>query len=380
LPYPKISFNLVKRGRGERVLKYPKECSEDGYFIKSKVICFIKYSMISIIYGTRPEFLKLKCLIDLFRKNFIPFQVIKVEQHINLIEDKGYYDEILTIDNICEDRISNIGSSILSKLPKLIKSSSHVLAQGDTATVFFSLLCSFQNNKKNIHLEAGMRTYDLNNPFPEEGYRQMISRITDIHLCPSEIEKKILKDEKVKGQIYVVGNSILDLVKSYKIPIVLENKVIITLHRRENWHSFKNYIIELIYLIKNNSNFTFIFLIHPNPNFKNIINELKEIIPDNLIIQESVTHVELIKLLSKCAFAITDSGGIQEEANFLGKHIFLLRKNSERQSIDESKISLCDINNIKNIECKYYYHKQGLEYGEGNTCDKIINILKQLID
>lgn len=380
MPYPKISFNLVKRGRGERVLKYPKECSEDGYFIKSKVICFIKYSMISIIYGTRPEFLKLKCLIDLFRKNFIPFQVIKVEQHINLIEDKGYYDEILTIDNICEDRISNIGSSILSKLPKLIKSSSHVLAQGDTATVFFSLLCSFQNNKKNIHLEAGMRTYDLNNPFPEEGYRQMISRITDIHLCPSEIEKKILKDEKVKGQIYVVGNSILDLVKSYKIPIVLENKVIITLHRRENWHSFKNYIIELIYLIKNNSNFTFIFLIHPNPNFKNIINELKEIIPDNLIIQESVTHVELIKLLSKCAFAITDSGGIQEEANFLGKHIFLLRKNSERQSIDESKISLCDINNIKNIECKYYYHKQGLEYGEGNTCDKIINILKQLID
>ena len=336
--------------------------------------------MLSIIYGTRPEFLKLKCLIDLFRKNFIPFQVIKVEQHINLIEDKGYYDEILTIDNICEDRISNIGSSILSKLPKLIKSSSHVLAQGDTATVFFSLLCSFQNNKKNIHLEAGMRTYDLNNPFPEEGYRQMISRITDIHLCPSEIEKKILKDEKVKGQIYVVGNSILDLVKSYKIPIVLENKVIITLHRRENWHSFKNYIIELIYLIKNNSNFTFIFLIHPNPNFKNIINELKEIIPDNLIIQESVTHVELIKLLSKCAFAITDSGGIQEEANFLGKHIFLLRKNSERQSIDESKISLCDINNIKNIECKYYYHKQGLEYGEGNTCDKIINILKQLID
>lgn len=328
-----------------------------------------------IIYGTRPEFLKLKCLIDTFKKHNIHILVIKIRQHVTILDDIGYFDMCIDIDEISGDRISNIGCSILSKLPCMINDTTHILAQGDTATVFYSLLCGFQMKKVCIHLEAGMRTYDLANPFPEEGYRQMISRITDIHLCPSEHEKAILEREQVKGKIFVVGNTILDLVKSYDFPITNEKKVLITLHRRENWLDFKEYIIELAKLIKANQEYTFYFLTHPNPTFKQIINELHEIIPKNMEITDSLPHRGLIKLLSSCSFVITDSGGIQEEANYLGKHMYVLRKTTERQAIHPSKLTLCSIDTIKNIECKCFEHEQGFEYGDGNSSLAVKNII-----
>src|SRR5579872_3200082 len=165
---------------------------------------------ITIIYGTRPEFLKLKCLIERLKSiNDFNFCVIKINQHINLTEDYGFYDYVIDIENLCTDRIDNIGINIMKKLPDYIEKSTHILAQGDTATCFYSLLIGFQMKKICIHLEAGMRTYDLDNPYPEEGYRQMISRITDIHLCPSTIEEKLLLMERVKGSIHVVGSTII---------------------------------------------------------------------------------------------------------------------------------------------------------------------------
>jgi UDP-N-acetylglucosamine 2-epimerase len=330
---------------------------------------------IAIVYGTRPEFLKLKCLIDSFRLQCIAITVIKINQHINLSEDNGYYNHTIQIDTLSTNRISNIGATILTKLPEYIENATHILAQGDTATVFYSLLCGFQMKKICIHLEAGMRTYDLNNPYPEEGFRQMISRITDIHLCPSEVEEKILYSEKVKGSIHIVGNTILDLVKSYKIPITNDNKILITLHRRENWNDFKEYIIELSDLCNQNQNYIFYFLTHPNPSFHTILSELKDRLASNMIIMNSVPHHELITLLSSCSCVITDSGGIQEEANFLGKHMYVLRKVTERQSIPADKITLCTLDMVHTIDCTIANHKQGVEYGDGQSCAKIITVL-----
>jgi UDP-N-acetylglucosamine 2-epimerase (non-hydrolysing) len=328
---------------------------------------------LAIVYGTRPEFIKLKCLIDLLR-NKVELFVVKINQHAHYTEDAGYYNSLLEIDEGSE-RMSMIGSSVLVKLPDLIRDCTHILAQGDTASVFYSLLCGFQMKKVCIHLEAGMRTYDLENPFPEEGYRQMISRITDIHLCPSEVEERILKAEKVKGSIYVVGNTILDLVKSYDYHVMCEKKALITLHRRENWSDFKDYIIELAALASRNSEYSFYFLTHPNPSFKEILDELVGIIPKNMIIMESLPHRELIKVLAESSFVITDSGGIQEEANYLGKHIYVLRKVTERQAIHSSKITLYGLDDIKRIECKDYGHLQGFEYGCGESCEEILKVL-----
>lgn len=324
-----------------------------------------------IIYGTRPEFLKLKILIDCLKEK-VDLTVVRINQHV-IIEDNEYPDIVLPIDDYCSDRISNIGSNILQKLPEIIKNSTHVLTQGDTATVFYSMLCAFQMKKKCIHLEGGMRTYDLDNPFPEEGYRQMVSRITDIHLCPSEKEKHNLMIEKTKGDFYIVGNTILDLVKNYNIDVTYEKNVIITLHRRENWENFKDTLLELIKLSRKNSNYTFFFLSHPNPSLQKILHDLTDL-SENFIIYKPLPHKNLIELLSSCSIVITDSGGIQEEANFLGKYIYILRKITERNAISPSNMKCIDINDIINIDCSIRC-VPGYEYGDGNSVEKILKIL-----
>lgn len=244
-------------------------------------------------------------------------------------------------------------------------------------------------DKKIIHLEAGMRTYDLLNPFPEEGYRQMITRLTNIHLCPSVIEKNnILKElisdrfsngkENIIQNIYIVGNTILDLVKSYNIKTSRENKVLITLHRRENWNLFKNYLIELIKLAINKPTLSFYFILHPNPSFKTIWNDVQNLnnIPDNIFIKPPISHKELIELLSTCNYVITDSGGIQEEANFLGKHIYVFRKQTERSGI--KNITLCSLDHVSEIKDTKHDQEFSYEYGTGESTIQIINIIKNI--
>jgi UDP-N-acetylglucosamine 2-epimerase (non-hydrolysing) len=330
---------------------------------------------IVIVYGTRPEFLKLKVLIDKFKKQNINLTVLRINQHPAYKEDEGYYDHLLDIENISENRLSNIGINILKNLPKYIENATHVLSQGDTASCFYSLLCGYQMKKICIHLEAGMRTYDLDNPYPEEGYREMISRITNIHLCPSEIEKEFLLNEKVISKdIYVVGNTILDLVNTYDIKLTQENIIIITLHRRENWDEYRTTIRNLNLLISKYNNIKFYFLTHPNPSLKNIILE-ENMNLDNLEILESLSHKELILLLSKCNCVITDSGGIQEEANYLGKYLYILREITERNAISKNNYQLINNNDLLTIDLNKLPSERGYEYGDGNAVDKILNIL-----
>lgn len=327
-----------------------------------------------IIYGTRPEFLKLKVLIDTFKSNGVDLKVIRINQHISFNEDIGYYNKIINVEDYSENRLSNLGASILINLPKYINDRTHILTQGDTSTVYYSMLVGFQMQKTCIHLEAGMRTYDLDNPYPEEGYRQMISRITDIHLCPSEVEKNNLINEKVKGKIFVVGNTILDLVLSYNIPITYENNILITLHRRENWNDYSIYIKNLCILASTHPNIAFTFLAHFNPSLQVIFKNI-ETIPSNFKILQPLSHIDLIRLLSQCMCVITDSGGIQEEANFLGKHIYVLRKVTERNAISDNNMTLCFLDNIGNIDV-YKKGVRGFEYGDGNSCKYIIAYLK----
>lgn len=144
----------------------------------------------AIIFGTRPEYLKLKCLIDEFKNRQITYQVIYVSQHESIDEIMDISFIKLKIEKTTQDRLSNIGSEILLKLPEFIKDSTHIIIQGDTATAFYCALSGFQLNKKIIHIEAGLRTYDLNKPFPEEAYRQMISESHQLILLHMMIHQK----------------------------------------------------------------------------------------------------------------------------------------------------------------------------------------------
>ena len=309
---------------------------------------------LAVVYGTRPEFLKLKVLIECFKP-----VVIRIDQHENYKEDEGFYTHRVAIDS--GDRLSRIGSSILTKLPELIGECTHVLTQGDTASCFYSLLTAYQMKKVCIHLEAGMRTYQLCHPWPEESYRQMISRIASIHLCPSEQEAANLRAERVSGSIQVVGNTILDLVKSYNYPVTYEKKVIVTLHRRENWENYRELIRKLNKLAQKNPDTRFIFFVHPNPELQKIVHEEGS----SLDVSPPVDHPTLVKLLAECACVITDSGGIQEESNFLGKHIYILREYTERLAIPSHKYTLMP--DVENIDVTPRKHEPGFEYGDGNT-------------
>ena len=164
------------------------------------------------IYGTRPEYLKIKPLI-IKSKGLIKTCFIK--QHTNII-DFGKSDFSIEIENTCTNRLNSIFSEIFLKAEAYISQFDAILIQGDTATVAASALAAYHLKKKIIYLESGLRTYDLENPYPEEGYRQMVARIADINLCPTNLSAKNLKKEKVKGKIFVVGNTSLDNIIKYK--------------------------------------------------------------------------------------------------------------------------------------------------------------------
>jgi UDP-N-acetylglucosamine 2-epimerase (non-hydrolysing) len=327
---------------------------------------------VCIVYGTRPEYLK---VYPLLKKTVCT--TIRILQHADILEEDMQCDSVVYLEDVNKNRLDSLGSQILQKLTVLIEPVTHVIVQGDTATAFYSALCAFQNNKKVIHLEAGMRTYDLLNPYPEEGYRQMISRISSIHLCPHEANAELLQREHVSGKIHVVGNTILDLVKSYDLQVSQENTVLITFHRRENLQYLEYFINQLNKLVIEHPDKKFIWIMHPN---KDLQQQIRDFHPLCMFIQPC-SHREFLEHVKSCFCILTDSGGIQEECAFLGKTSIVLRQKTERDQIKEPYlfVSPPPYDTLKNI----FNHlpKTNLEscfvYGDGNSCELITQILNE---
>lgn len=335
---------------------------------------------ISIIFGTRPEYLKLKPLINIFRSdNFFNFQVIYIQQHESIVDLSDNEFITIPIKNISNHRINDIGIQILSGLQHLLKYTTHIIIQGDTASVFYSALHAFQNKIKIIHIEAGLRTYDLEKPFPEEAYRQMISRIASIHFTPHIDCKFLLEEEKVSGKIFNVGNTILDLIESYNLNVKKGSEVLITFHRRENWDNVLKFIEIVNKLTKQRSDLQFIWFLHPNKDLQKLV---KSSIDTKIKLEEPMNHYSFSKRIASCYALLTDSGGIQEEASFLGKQTIVLRKSTERIHIQYPYIQT--INSFEDIEEKFNnILNKDLEpcytYGKGNSAQYIYDILKSQV-
>jgi UDP-N-acetylglucosamine 2-epimerase (non-hydrolysing) len=326
--------------------------------------------MILYCYGTRPEYIKIKKLISLSKD--INHKVLYVEQHKELLNFD--YDFKIEIED-GENRLNSIISSVISKF-KNFSNIKHVLVQGDTATAFAIALAAKNYQMKVIHLEAGLRTYDLENPYPEELYRQLISRIADIHLCPTQLNYNNLINEKTLGEKFVVGNTVLDNITTDEV--YYGNTVVITLHRRENHELIKDWFEEIELLAHKYPNYRFILPIHPNPNVykhKNVFKRVEVI--------DSVPHDEFIKLIKKCRLIISDSGGIQEEASFLRKKVIVCRKTTERVETIGKTSFLCEkpselnllfeslINNCESdFECPF---------GDGHSSEKVLSLLKNIL-
>lgn len=325
------------------------------------------------IYGTRPEYLKIKPVVD---KSKNSIKTCFIRQHTDII-DFGKSDYTVDINNICENRLNSIFSQIFSKAEKYISEFDAILIQGDTATVFASAMVAYHLRKKIIYLESGLRTFDLENPYPEEGYRQMIARIADINLCPTKLSAKNLKQEKVKGQIFIVGNTSLDNLLDYKNKTTYGNKVLVTLHRNENLKIINNWLTEIDEFAKNNKDLEFIYPVHPNPIIIQASKNLKYV-----KIINPLQHIDLLNILKDARFVITDSGGIQEEACFLNKKIVVCRKTTERpEGINSGHIILCHnpdkFLNIANDIKNNYLIKNKCPYGNGKSSTKINKILNE---
>ena len=218
--------------------------------------------MILLTYGTRPEFIKIKPLIDEMEKEKIPFKILFTGQHKTI--SNGRFDYYLNGLDFSKNRLDSIIMNCMNIPDEFYNGVTHILVQGDTTSVTGLALSALHRQIPVIHLEAGLRTYDTDNPYPEENNRRIVSTIAKIHLCPTNQNKENLLNENTLGDIYVVGNTVLDNLVGYKDKCEYTNKVLVTLHRRENHDQIQTWFNQINDLAKENPDLEFILPIHPN--------------------------------------------------------------------------------------------------------------------
>lgn len=325
--------------------------------------------MILICFGTRPEYIKIKPVLEAIRGH-INYKLLFTGQHVDLLSIINEEVTKLAIVN-GSNRLDSIVESLMNTNPDIFDGVSSVLVQGDTTSVFAIALGALHRRIKIIHLEAGLRSYNIDHPYPEEFNRRAVSIMADLHLCPTEESAQNLRSEKVDGKIFVVGNTVLDHLT--EVETSYQNKVTVTLHRRENHPIMNTWFLALEHLANEFSQYEFILPIHPNPNVqrhRDLLEKVKVVDP--------LPHNEFIDLLANSRLVITDSGGLQEESSFLRKKCIVCREYTERIegmgtfSVTSTPLTLRDnfislINDhIPEGECPY---------GDGHSGAKIRNVL-----
>jgi len=363
----RIPYGFKKKLRKILIIEYENEFKKSIDFTKT----------ILVIAGTRPEELKTFGLVQTLEKNSIPVLYAFTGQHKNIV-NRSKYDflfnikddkELNRLDSIIDVNVNNFGR-FLNKHPYI----NYVLVQGDTTSALAVALSAFHHGIKVIHLEAGLRTYDNKNPYPEEANRRMISQIADIHLCPTKNNKINLLNEKINGKIFVVGNTVIDNLLSYKDKCEYTNKILVTMHRRENHDNIGEWFVEINRLAEIHPEYEFILPIHPNPN----VQKYRYLLP-NVNVIDPLSYEDMLNLLVKTRLVITDSGGLQEECSFFNKICLTCRKVTERpEAIGNSTIMVEFPKNLKEI-FESVHNNPEIDYlcpfGNGDSATKIFQIL-----
>jgi UDP-N-acetylglucosamine 2-epimerase (non-hydrolysing) len=324
---------------------------------------------IAIFLGTRPELIK--CL-PLIQSSTI-YTPVFIEQHADLLsESYTTAKHTIKIQEFGTNRLNNIISSILHSDIFNLKWDA-ILVQGDTAVAFAAALSGFNHGIPVIHLEAGLRTYNNEHPWPEEGYRKMIDGITSIALCPSKGSSENLIKEGFSGKNYIVGNTSIDAIHSYTLQPTLGNTVLVTLHRRENWSQMKEFFLAIETLASQHPSLEFILPIHPNPAIKSLQTLFKKV-----KVIDPVPHKTMCKMLAECNCIISDSGGIQEEAGYLGKHVFCCRKVTERTELIDTYLTFTPTPEdlLEKFSVQTEMRSSSTVYGDGSAYIKTNTILQ----
>lgn len=302
---------------------------------------------VCIVLGTRPEAIKLAPVIQQF-KNSPSFdtQVILTGQHREMVE------QVMRMFDLKADRdlaimqhqqtLTDITCRSLQGLEDLFKELQPkiVLVQGDTTTAFAAALAAFYQKIPVGHVEAGLRTNDVFNPYPEEANRRLISQLTRLHFAPTELAAENLVRSGVLGEIHRTGNTVIDALLAVakrepecKIPNLDWSKyrtILATVHRRENWGEPLQGIARAFLLILEQFPDTALLLpLHRNPTVREPLQALLGEHP-RVFLTEPLDYTELVGAIQRCHLILTDSGGLQEEAPSLGKPVLVLRETTER--------------------------------------------------
>lgn len=318
---------------------------------------------ILFVFGTRPEVIKLAPVILELKKYPDDYNVIicNTEQQKELSNQTLSYFGLkadINLDCMRENQsLASVQSRILTSLDEIFNENpiDATVVQGDTITVLTGSLVSFYHKIPVFHVEAGLRSYDMFEPFPEEAMRQMTSRVAQLHFAPTEANKNSLLKENIdENKISVVGNTVIDALfclsdevsqkakafyEQKKIPVD-DKLVLITVHRRENHGERIDRILQAISdLAEKYSDHTFVLPVHPNPNVKNKVYAKLEPFT-NVYLLEPLDYPYLVYLMKNAKLILTDSGGIQEEAPSFGCPTLVMRYETERQEGIDAGVSI----------------------------------------
>ena len=378
---------------------------------------------VMLVFGTRPEAIKMCPLVKEFQKNPKEFETIVcvTGQHREML------DQVLTIFDVKPDYDLNImkqGQDLYDVTARVLTGMRDVFAQvkpdvvlvhGDTTSSTAAALAAFYQQIPVGHVEAGLRTHNIYSPWPEEMNRQITGRIATYDFAPTPLSEKNLLEEKAQGQIFVTGNTVIDALHmvvdklknnkeladeqikvlanaGYDVTRLNGGKklVLITGHRRENFgEGFISMVTAMKDLSEQYREVDFVYPMHLNPNVRKPIHEVfgEDLTKyENFFFIEPLQYLEFVYLMEKSTVVLTDSGGIQEEAPGLGKPVLVMRNTTERpEALDAGTVKLVGTNHDlilsevgKLLDCEAYYHEMSHAvnpYGDGKTCRRIVAAL-----
>ena len=380
---------------------------------------------VMLVFGTRPEAIKMCPLVKEFQKHNDEFETIvcvtgqhreMLDQVLDIFEVKPDFD--LNIMKQGQD-LYDVTARVLTGMRDVFKECKPdvVLVHGDTTTSTAAALAAFYQQIPVGHVEAGLRTHNIYSPWPEEMNRQITGRIATYNFSPTPLSESNLKAEKAQGNIYVTGNTVIDALHmvvnklkndetlakeqeailkqaGYDVNRLADGKklVLITVHRRENFGEGFIHMVTAIKDLKNKyPDVDFVYPMHLNPNVRRPIHEVfGEDLTNlgNMFFIEPLQYLEFVYLMEKATIVLTDSGGIQEEAPGLGKPVLVMRDTTERpEALASGTVHLVgtDYQKIMNevstlLEDEQAYEKMSKAvnpYGDGKACERIVEILKK---
>ena len=360
------------------------------------------------VLGTRPEAIKLALVIQELRQHSEEFEtaIVHTGQHRSMLDDFLKLFQIKPDFELDVMRQNQTLSLLTGRIVDTVENACKrfephiVLVQGDTTTAFASALAAHYCRIPVGHIEAGLRTYDLNNPFPEEANRRMISVLADIHFAPTALSHDALLAEQVPAEkIVVTGNTVVDTLRALQqLPNSLQEPplaevpndgrrlVLVASHRRESWGTDQqNMCLALKDLVKRHPDIRVIYPVHMNPNVRSTINALLGGV-DRIHLTEPLNYLTFVSVLRRCFLVLTDSGGIQEEAPTFHKPVLVLRRLTERPEASDfgmakivgmSREGIVDEADRLLTDPEAYQDMTGGEnpYGDGKASKRIVEAI-----